>query len=55
MLLTREAIALFGGREQGLEDARRVAAQLTRHGSNVDGLVKLQALSLSLPRVEDAI
>ena len=46
MRLTREAMALFGGREQGLEDARRVAAQLTRHGSNVDGPVSYTHLDV---------
>ena len=29
------------------EKNRRVAAQLMRHGSNLSGVVKLQALSLS--------
>ena len=55
MLSTHLAIVPFGGREQVLEDARRVAAQLTRHDCNLDGQVKLQGLSLPLPRVEGAI
>ena len=48
-------IAPFGGRAQVLEDARRVAAQLSLHGSNLDGLVKLQALSLPVLRIDDTV
>ena len=47
------AIGSFEGSEHMLQDARRVAAELTLLGSNRNGLLKLQALSLHCSRIDD--
>lgn len=47
------AIGDFAGGERVLADTRQVAAQLTRLGSHVSGLVKLPALSLHCSRIDD--
>lgn len=46
-------IAPFEGGEHVLEDARRMAAQLTLLGTDLGGLVKLQALSQLCARIDD--
>lgn len=48
-------IAPFEGREMVLEDARRVAAQLTLLGRNLNGLVRLRALSQPLASIDDKV
>ena len=47
------AIGPFEGREHVLQDARKVAAELTLLGKDRSGLVKLRALSLLCSRIDD--
>ena len=47
------AIGPFEGREHVLQDARKVAAELTLLGNDRSGLVKLRALSLHCSRIDD--
>ena len=47
------AVGAFEGSEHRLQDARRVAAELTLLGSNCNGLLKLQALSLHCSRIDE--
>jgi hypothetical protein len=49
------AIGPFEGSELVLDSARQVAAQLTLLGSNMNGLVKLQALSQRFTRIDDKV
>lgn len=47
------AIGPFAGDDHMLQGARQVAAELTLLGSNRNGLLKLQALSLPCVRIDD--
>lgn len=47
------AIGPFEGEQQVFQGARHIAAQLILRGRNLDGLVRLQALSLACSRIDD--
>ena len=49
------AIGPFEGGEVILDNARKLAAQLTLVGTNLNGLVKLQALSQRFSRIDDKV
>ena len=48
-----KAIGDFEGGERIIEEARQLAACLTRLGDNAQGLVRLQALSQQIKRIDD--
>ena len=47
------AIGPFEGEAQVFQGARQIAAQLILRGGNLNGLVRLQALSLPCSRIDD--
>lgn len=49
------AIGPFEGEEKVLNNARKVAAQISSLGTNLEGLVKLQALSQRYKRIDDSV